>query len=567
MAKKKNHVKILAAGEDPNKDPSLVAAAENLETKMVVASVAPAGVVAGDGAGDPASNMRLESHGVAGSYIKVLDKEKMKVVADRPLRSMWSESQKQCWLAGPTFLTLMLNELRQLMVVSFVAQLGASYLAAYSLGNSFVFMIGFDSLIGLASGLETLCGQAYGAKEYHLLQIYLRRGIFVLLIAALPISLAVFYMAPILVAFGENTELAAHAQVFGRWLIPSLVTYTFLSPLVNFCQCQHMVVSVMWAEAVAFSLQLPICFLLITKLKIGYQAGAVAFSTAVIFEALALATIVRFSSKGKKVFSSFSMHEVLHDLVGFLKLAVPAAGMTCLERWTYQILSLLAGLLPHSEIELAAYTISVSLLALTKLPSTALSVSASVRVSNELGAGRPHAAKFSVFMSIMMSMGVGIIMAAMVLLPQNVWGHAFSKEQEVLDRVSMVAPYLAAVTILNCIQVVLSGVMRGIGLQKVGAYTNLGAYYGVGLATAMILIFVFQFDGRGLWIGMLCGVTAQTVALTTISLFLNWESLSKEALKRISLSQSSLPSTTVPLLAEDKATALFTSPSLEKGSC
>ncbi len=182
--------------------------------------------------------------------------------------------------------------------------------------------------IGLASGLETLCGQAYGAKEYHLLRIYLRRGVFVLLIAALPISLAVFYMAPILVAFGENTELAAHAQVFGRWLIPSLVTYTFLSPLVNFCQCQHMVVSVMWAEAVAFSLQLPICFLLITKLKIGYQAGAVAFSTAVIFEALALATIVRFSSKGKKVFSSFSMHEVLHDLVGFLKLAVPAAGMT-----------------------------------------------------------------------------------------------------------------------------------------------------------------------------------------------------------------------------------------------
>ncbi len=41
-----------------------------------------------------------------------------------------------------------------------------------------------------------------------------------------------------------------------------------------------------------------------------------------------------------------------------------------------------------------------------------------------------------------------------------------------------------------------AGVMRGIGLQKVGAYTNLGAYYGVGLATAIILIFVFQFDGR-----------------------------------------------------------------------
>jgi MATE family multidrug resistance protein len=58
-----------------------------------------------------------------------------------------------------------------------------------------------------------------------------------------------------------------------------------------------------------------------------------------------------------------------------------------------------------------------------------------VRVSNELGADQPHKARFAVVASTAMVMFTGIIMAAMVLLLQNLWGHAFSQEQEVLDRV------------------------------------------------------------------------------------------------------------------------------------
>jgi MATE family multidrug resistance protein len=61
----------------------------------------------------------------------------------------------------------------------------------------------------------------------------------------------------------------------------------------------------------------------------------------------------------------------------------------------------------------------------------------SVRVSNELGADQPHRARFAVAASTAMVMFMGILMAAMVLfLQNNVWGHAFSQEQEVLDCVS-----------------------------------------------------------------------------------------------------------------------------------
>jgi MATE family multidrug resistance protein len=80
-----------------------------------------------------------------------------------------------------------------------------------------------------------------------------------------------------------------------------------------------------------------------------------------------------------------------------------------------------------------------------------------VRVSNELGAGQPHRARFAVVASTTMVMVMGMIMATMVLLLQNVWGRAFSQVQEVLDCVSRTTSYLAVLAILNCCQTVLAG--------------------------------------------------------------------------------------------------------------
>jgi MATE family multidrug resistance protein len=238
----------------------------------------------------------------------------------------WTEVCEQCWLSGPTILMLLLQYLTALTVVTFVGRLGASYLAAMSMATSFVGIVGFDVLTGLSSGLETLCGQAYGAKQYHLLGIYLQRAIFVLLVVAIPICLASYYMAPILIAFGENPAIANNAQLYGRYLLPCILAFTVMMPLVKFCQSQRIVVPLMWCAAAACLLQVPLCLLLITKLNWGYKGGAVAMSVSTILDTVILVTILRFSPKCKKSFTSLSL-EALHDLRGFFKLAVPSALM------------------------------------------------------------------------------------------------------------------------------------------------------------------------------------------------------------------------------------------------
>eukprot|EP01018_Ginkgo_biloba_P027030 Gb_29738 [translate_table: standard] len=48
-----------------------------------------------------------------------------------------------------------------------------------------------------------------------------------------------------------------------------------------------------------------------------------------------------------------------------------------------------------------------------------------------------------------------------------------------------------------------SGIARGCGWQNLGVYVNLGAYYAVGIPTAIVLAFVFHVGGKWRYIGVM----------------------------------------------------------------
>ncbi|EEF29854.1 conserved hypothetical protein [Ricinus communis] len=57
-------------------------------------------------------------------------------------------------------------------------------------------------------------------------------------------------------------------------------------------------------------------------------------------------------------------------------------------------------------------------------------------------------------------------------------------------------PFLAASSFLDAIQSVLSGIARGCGWQKLGAYVNLVSFYLVGIPCAVILAFFTQMKAQ-----------------------------------------------------------------------
>ncbi|KAF7150903.1 hypothetical protein RHSIM_Rhsim02G0107200 [Rhododendron simsii] len=157
----------------------------------------------------------------------------------------------------------------------------------------------------------------------------------------------------------------------------------------------------------------------------------------------------------------------------------------------------------------------------------------SVRVGNELGAGHPKSAAFSVVMVNLVSFIIAVVEAMVVLSLRNVISYAFTSGETVANAVSELCPFLAVTLILNGIQPVLSGVAVGCGWQAFVAYVNVGSYYFVGLPIGCVLGFKFDFGAKGIWSGMIGGTVMQTAILIWTTYRTDWNKEVEKAKMRL----------------------------------
>ncbi|OMO94111.1 Multi antimicrobial extrusion protein [Corchorus capsularis] len=170
--------------------------------------------------------------------------------------------------------------------------------------------------------------------------------------------------------------------------------------------------------------------------------------------------------------------------------------MLCLETWYFQILVLIAGLLDNPELALDSLSICMAITGLLFMVSVGFNAAASVRVSNEVGAGHPKSAAFSVYVVTLISFIIAIVEAVVVLALRDVISYAFTEGETVANAVSELCPFLAVTLVLNGVQPVLSGVAVGCGWQAFVAYVNVGCYYVVGIPLGCLLGFKFGLGAK-----------------------------------------------------------------------
>lgn len=178
----------------------------------------------------------------------------------------------------------------------------------------------------MASALETLCGQAYGAKQYHMLGVHMQRGMLTLVVVSMPLALIWFYTSTILIALGQDHEISKEAGTFNRWMIPSLFAYSLLQCLNRFLQTQNNVFPMMISSGITAFLHIIVCWALCFKVGLGSKGAALAISISNWVNLLLLASYVIFSPVCKNTWTGFSK-EALHDILSFIKLAIPSAIM------------------------------------------------------------------------------------------------------------------------------------------------------------------------------------------------------------------------------------------------
>ncbi|KAL8470841.1 hypothetical protein ACS0TY_033420 [Phlomoides rotata] len=437
-------------------------------------------------------------------------------------REIWEEMKRLGYVAGPMVavtLSFYLLQVISLMMVGHLSELSLSSTAiAFSLSS----VTGFSMLLGMASGLETISGQAFGAKQYEKVGTQTYTAIVSLVVVCIPLSVLWIYMGNVLKFTGQDPEISFEAGKFTMWLVPALFGYAVLQPLIRYFQMQSLILPLLVTSCVTICFHIPVCWALVFMSGLENLGGAVAMGISMWLNVAILSLYMKFSEACRKTRAPLSM-KIFEGMKGFFRFAVPSAVMICVEWWSYEFLILLSGLLPNPQLETSVLSVSLNTVSTLYAIPFGLASAASTRISNELGAGRPQGARLSVI-ALMLLAGVNaLIISVGLFASRNVFGYIFSNEKEVVNYVADFAPLVCLTVITDNIQGTLAGVARGCGWQHIGAYINLAAFYLFGIPIGAALAFWFNFRGKGLWIGIICGATLQTIMLAIFTCFTNWE--------------------------------------------
>ncbi|PWA50586.1 multi antimicrobial extrusion protein [Artemisia annua] len=435
-------------------------------------------------------------------------------------------------LAGPTIVVYVLNNVTSMSTQIFCGHLGNLQLAAASLGNNGVQLFAYGVMLGMGSAVETLCGQAFGAHQYEMLGVYLQRSTILLMATAIPLMFLYIFSKSLLTLIGQSTEIAAAASLFIFGLIPQIFAYAANFPIQKFLQAQSIVNPSAYIAAAVLLVHVPLTWVALFVWGWGLLGASLILSFSWWIIVLVQFLYILTSDRTKKTWNGFSI-QAFSGLWSFLKLSTSSAVMLCLEVWYFQILVLIAGLLENPEIALDSLAVCATILGWVMMISVGFNAAASVRVSNELGAGHPKSAAFSVVMVTLSSFVISSICAIILLALRHVISYAFTDGETVANAVSELTPLLAVSIIFNGIQPVLSGVAVGCGWQTFVAYVNIGCYYVVGVPLGVLLAFKFDFGAKGIWSGLIGGMTMQTLILLWVTFRTDWNKEVKTARERV----------------------------------
>ncbi|KAJ0080129.1 hypothetical protein Patl1_23592 [Pistacia atlantica] len=298
---------------------------------------------------------------------------------------IWAESKKLWRIALPAMLARVSQYGMFVVTQGFIGHIGEVQLAAYALIQIIAVRFANGILLGMSSATETLCGQAFGAKQYHMMGIYLQRS-WIINIATGTVLLPIFIFAgDIFKLLGEESDIASEAGYISLWFIPILYFFIFCLTIQKYLQAQLKNIIVGWLSAVAFVIHVLLSWIFVNVLNFGIPGAMSAMIIASWFIVIGEFVYI-FGGWCPNTWNGFSLAAFV-DLLPVLKLSISSGVMLCLNIISWEFM-LCFGFLAGS----------------------------SVRISNELGKGDAKTAKFSVKVAISTTASIGMFFFIMCLV-------------------------------------------------------------------------------------------------------------------------------------------------------
>jgi len=429
----------------------------------------------------------------------------------------WREARRLTVLATPVALTQLASMLLWTIDLLMVGRIDVLSLNAVALGRIWVMGTSICAM-GLIFGLDAIAAQAHGARDRDRLGEVLLHAGAVALGVSVPLGALWLSTERLLLALGQEPGIVALAHRYVVAQIPALPFFLLFVAVRQYLQARGIVRPAMWVSFAACGFNAFVNWLLIFGHwglpRMGAVGAGVATALTEVMMLLGLLAAIRRFRLQHGATTLFDLTRLrVKGFAEILRLGLPVAAMLALEYWAFAISTLWAGRLGTTE--LAAHSIALNLASISYMVPLGIGLGAVTRVGNLIGAGEPRAAQRAAWVAFALGGGVMAAFALFFVAGRSIIPSWFTPDAAVIALAATLLPVVAAFELFDGLQVVGSGVLRGMGRTRPAALFNLIGYYALGLPLAAWLGRPERMGLVGIWWGLALGL-AVVAALSVI---------------------------------------------------
>jgi MATE family multidrug resistance protein len=205
-------------------------------------------------------------------------------------------------------------------------------------------------------------------------------------------------------------------------------------------------------------------------------------------------------------------------LVRTFKLGLPIGFHLQLEIFVFSVVAVLMGALGATTM--AAHQVAINLASLTFMVPLGVSQATAVQVGNAIGAGNSAGARRAATSGLLLGAGFMSLTAVLFIGLPGWLARAYTSVDEVFAMAVTLIPIAGFFQIVDGLQVVSAGVLRGAGDTRAPLVVNIIGFWLIGFPTSLVLGFTLGYGPQGLWWGLVAGLT--TVA-TFLLIRVSWK--------------------------------------------
>ncbi|CDK28213.1 unnamed protein product [Kuraishia capsulata CBS 1993] len=418
-----------------------------------------------------------------------------------------SSSMAEIWFlvknSAPVLITFTFQySVQTLVPIYYASQLGPKYLSACSLSLTTFYLTGPVFFNGFTTAMDFYCSMAYGAGRFEKVGLYCQRCFTIML--CMMLAVIPFWMNPS--AFfrfiSDDEDLVALCErclKFMPIVAPAGIVFEcgkrFLQSQTKFDAPTRIILG-----ALPLSIGLNIYLLP----KLGIDGPFVSFLLTYWAMALAIVGYITFIDGYQCWKSDVTFEELFSDWYPLLKLGIPGILMILSEAMAFQVLTYFATALGSDQ--LAAQSVISTLASFAFQLPFSVSTCASTRMANIIGS-RNLGYITVVRAAVTIASALSIFNFAWIILLRYQLGQLFAPEDpQLVELIARSCMVLALNQLLDCTNVIMAGILRGQGRQRLGSILSLCSYYIIATPFELLLGFKLHLGVLGLWLGLAVGV-------------------------------------------------------------